>query len=136
MRELKLQINTAFYLFLFLSAALVWGLGLVFNTMHIDFAYSIQMVISVLIVCFCIFNLSLSIAGQCKAVFCKQGLYYVNIFGRRRYIVAEQIVSLQVRSICGIKVTRIKMTESTLILFAFKPNHSQQEQLREFGYPI
>ncbi|CCQ11757.1 hypothetical protein PALB_26580 [Pseudoalteromonas luteoviolacea B = ATCC 29581] len=136
MRELPLSINKSFYITLCLLASLIWGFGaLSFNLSSSSFNH-FELFIALIIVLFCAFHLSLSVSGQRKAVFCAQGLFYINAFGQRRYVLAEQITAVKVHSFLGLKITRVSLQQKTLLFFAFNPCKKQLAILRTIGYSI
>ncbi|QTH71441.1 hypothetical protein [Pseudoalteromonas xiamenensis] len=136
MRELQLNINKSFYVLLCVFAVAIWGFGALLNDFGKSSFNHVELFLALVIVLFCAFHLALSLTGQRKAVFCSQGLYYINALGKRRYVLAEQITGVKVLSVFGLKVTKISLVDSTLLFVAFNPCEKQLAQLRVQGYAI
>lgn len=136
MRELQLNINKAFYTAICLFALGIAMIGnLLGSFLNLTFNH-LELVISIGMVMLCCLYLGLSLSGLRQVTFCSQGIFYINLYGKKRYVLAEHVEEVKVVSFLGFKATRVKLYNSTLLFVAFNPCKKQALRLKNFGYSI
>lgn len=136
MKELQLNINKAFY-----SVVCLFALGIIIianivgSVLNVTFNHA-EILISVCLLVSCFIYLGLSVSGLRRVTFCPQGIFYINFFGQKRYVLVEHVHKVEVVSFVGFKVTKIKLEHSSLIFVAFNPCSKQAVRLKAFGYSV
>ncbi|MBQ4851134.1 hypothetical protein [Pseudoalteromonas sp. MMG012] len=134
MKELKLQVNFAFYCIVGILSFSIYIISLNLSGGTLSLLFKGQMVLSIIVIMIATINFTLAITGQRHVLFCNNGLSYVNIFGAQRYIPSETITHVKVKTRLGIKVTKVSTDNKSIYLLGFKPAKNQKIKLKQLGY--
>ena len=80
MKELKLQVNFAFYCMVCFIAFSIYIISLQFSETTLSILFKGQMALALLVMFVTALHLVLAITGQTHVLFCNNGLSYMNIF--------------------------------------------------------
>ncbi|KAF7770134.1 hypothetical protein PCIT_a3102 [Pseudoalteromonas citrea] len=134
MKELKLQVNFAFYCVIGIIAFSIYIISLSLAGGSFSVIFKGQMAFALIIIVIAAINFTLAVTGQRHVLFCNNGLSYVNVFGTQKYIPAETITNVKVQTKLGVKVTTVSTELNTIYLVGFKPAKNQKQKLKELGY--
>ncbi|TMO75305.1 hypothetical protein [Pseudoalteromonas aurantia] len=134
MKELKLQINFAFYCVVSTIAFSIYFIALSFSDSALSFLFKGQMALALIVIAIAAINFTFAATGQRHVLFCNNGLSYVNVFGTQKYIPAETITNVKVQTKLAVKVTTVSTELNTIYLVGFKPAKDQKLKLKQLGY--
>ncbi|RJE76518.1 hypothetical protein CWB96_17970 [Pseudoalteromonas citrea] len=134
MKELKLQVNFAFYCVIGIIAFSIYIISLSLSGGSLSVLFKGQMALALIVIVIAAINFTLAITGQRHVLFCNNGLSYVNVFGTQKYIPAETITNVKVQTKLAVKVTTVSTELNTIYLVGFKPAKDQKLKLKQLGY--
>ncbi len=134
MRELRLQINVTFYATVAIMVMSLLTISLFVTKGHNDSLLKSAMILSFILIGAINLNLLMTLSGKRHASMCVNGLYYTSTFGRHVYIPVEGITHIQVRKLCGIKITKVSTIEGNVHFLTMQFSNNQENKLRKFGY--
>ncbi|KZN45635.1 hypothetical protein [Pseudoalteromonas luteoviolacea] len=134
MKELRLQVNTVFYLIVMLASLVLLSAAKLFMDMQLSHLATLQFFIAISAIFMALVHLMLTLSGQKKVTICNQGISYLNLFARRKFVPSEEINKLTTRNCLGLKVIQVHTHEKTITLLAFKITKAQKKSLVQLGY--
>ncbi|AZZ97767.1 hypothetical protein [Pseudoalteromonas sp. R3] len=134
MNELKLEVNTTFYCVVGAFVIALLALAGLFTELNLSFLARLQITLaSVVTIAFAI-NFLMSLAGRKRVTLCNQGLSFFSLTGRRHYVPAENIQSIEFVNYVGLTITKVKTQTGVIKLLAFRVRKEQQQRLKNMGY--
>ncbi|OCQ22473.1 hypothetical protein A7985_00445 [Pseudoalteromonas luteoviolacea] len=134
MKELRLQVNILFYFVLATLSIVLLSLAKLFFDLQLSQIAAVQLFIAIIATLAASMHFVFALSGQKCVTICNQGLSHFNVFGRRRFIPSEEIISLNTKSVLGLKTIQIHTKEKRITLLAFKITKKQKKTLQQLGY--